>query len=197
MRLRGRGISDTAILRQMEQVPRELFVASNLSHRAYEDSSLPIGCGQSVPEPFLIAAMTQAAEIARTHKVLEVGTGSGYHTAILAGLSRRVYSVERYKKLAETAEGVLREQGLSNAVIRHGDGRYGWRGQAPFDRIIVTAGLAKPPGTLFGQLKPGGKCVAVIGGQLTVYSKAREKVSAMPLFAATLSALEPGKSKAL
>lgn len=198
MQLRSRGISDGRVLKAFEIVDRAHFVQPEHVHvHAYEFRSLPIACGQSLPDPWLTAAMTQAAEIEDGHKVLEIGTGSGYHAALLSQICRRVYSVERYVQLREQAEQVHKRIGINNAVLRHGDGRYGWRGQAPFDRIVVTAGLSAPPGTLFGQLSAGGKLVGVIDGMLTVYSKETTQVSEKQLLPANLPPLEAGKSKAL
>lgn len=198
MQLRSKGISDTGVLRAIETVDRASFVQVQHAHsHAYELRSLPIACGQSLPDPWLIAAMTQAAEIKADHKVLEIGTGSGYHTAILAQLCRRVYSVERYNELSVAAQARLDHCQINNAVLRHGDGRYGWRGQAPFDRIVVTAGLSSPPGTLCGQLVNGGVLVAVVEGQLAVYTKTADETRSRILLPANLPMLEAGKSKAL
>lgn len=197
MRLRGKGISDNNVLRAMESVPRASFVSSEHIDMAYHDKSLPIGCGQSLSPPWIIAAMTQALEISSDHKLLEIGTGSGYHAALLAQICKRVYSTERYQSLADQAEQTVRAAGIYNVVMRHSDGLKGWRGQAPFDRIIVTAGLSSAPGTLFGQLAPNGRLVAVVEGCLTIYDKADEDISTRKVFPASLPLSEAGLAKAL
>lgn len=197
MRLRGKGISDNNVLRAMETVPRAAFVASAHIDLAYEDKSLPIGCGQSLSPPWIIAAMSQAAEVSSDHKVLEIGTGSGYHAACLATLCRRVYSVERYQSLAEEAEQAMRRVGVHNVVVRHCDGLKGWRGQAPFDRIIVTTGLSAPPGTLFGQLAPYGRLIAVVDDYMTVYEKDGMDMKSEKICPASLPMCEAGVSKAI
>jgi len=136
-------------------------------------------------------------ELTPEHKLLEIGTGSGYQTAILSKIVKRVYSVERYKLLISEAEERFKRLGVTNHVIRHGDGRYGWGGQAPFDRIILTCGLRAEPAMLIDQLAPGGKLVAVVDDQLTRYSKARKKVTVETLFPLQIPMIEAGKSKSL
>jgi len=197
MRIRGRGISDNAVLRAMELVARKHFVAKKHWDVAYEEQSLPTSCGQSLSPPLTIALMTQMLELNPAHKLLEIGTGSGYHTAILSKIVKRVYSVERYKQLIREAEARFQSLGITNHVIRHGDGRYGWGGQAPFDRIILTCALRAEPAMLIDQLAPKGMLVAVVDGQLTRYSKARKKVTIETLFPLSIPMIEGGKSKAL
>ena len=197
MRLRGRGISDNAVLRAIELVPRKHFVSKNYWDVAYEEQSLPTSCGQSLSPPLTIALMTQMLELTPEHKLLEIGIGSGYQTAILSKIVKRVYSVERYKLLISEAEERFKRLGVTNHVIRHGDGRYGWGGQAPFDRIILTCGLRAEPAMLIDQLAPGGKLVAVVDDQLTRYSKARKKVTVETLFPLQIPMIEAGKSKSL
>jgi len=197
MRIRGRGISDNAVLRAMELVARKHFVAKKHWDVAYEEQSLPTSCGQSLSPPLTIALMTQMLELNPAHKLLEIGTGSGYHTAILSKIVKRVYSVERYKQLIREAEARFQSLGITNHVIRHGDGRYGWGGQAPFDRIILTCALRAEPAMLIDQLAPKGMLVAVVDGQLTRYSKARKKVTVETLFPLSIPMIEAGKSKAL
>ena len=197
MRIRGRGISDNAVLRAMELVARKHFVAKKHWDVAYEEQSLPTSCGQSLSPPLTIALMTQMLELNPAHKLLEIGTGSGYHTAILSKIVKRVYSVERYKQLIREAEARFQSLGITNHVIRHGDGRYGWGGQAPFDRIILTCALRAEPAMLIDQLAPKGMLVAVVDGQLTRYSKARKKVTVETLFPLSIPIIEAGKSKAL
>ena len=197
MSLRGRSISDTQILRAMESVPRRAFVPSSLQDKAYHDQDLPIACGQSLLAPFTVAVMSQMLELKAENKLLEIGTGSGYHSAVLSRLTKRVYSVERYKQLIADAELRLRDLGVYNVVTRHGDGRYGWKGQAPYDRIIVTCGLIAPPETLLNQLASSGILIASIDGQLTKFSKARSRISEAILLPLTLPIIEAGKSKSL
>jgi len=197
MRLRGRGISDNALLRAMELVDRKHFVAKKHWRIAYEEQSLPISCGQTLSKPLTIALMTQMLELLPEHKVLEIGTGSGYNTAILSKIVKRVYSVERYKQLIAEAETRFAALGITNHVIRHGDGRYGWKGQAPFDRILLTCGLKKEPSKLLEQLKPNGVIVAVVDDHIMRYRKARKIVSAETLFSLSLPMIEIGKSKSL
>ena len=197
MRIRGRGISDNAVLRAMELVARKHFVPKKHWDVAYEEQSLPTSCGQSLSPPLTIALMTQMLELNPAHKLLEIGTGSGYHTAILSKIVKRVYSVERYKQLIREAEDRFKALGITNHVIRHGDGRYGWGGQAPFDRIILTCALRAEPAMLIDQLAPKGMLVAVVDGQLTRYSKARKKVTVETLFPLSIPMIEAGKSKAL
>lgn len=197
MRIRGRGISDNAVLRAMELVPRKRFTAQKYWDVAYDEQSLPTSCGQVLSAPLTIALMTQMLELSPEHKLLEIGCGSGYHTAILSKIVKRVYSVERYKQLIREAEERFKAMGITNHVIRHGDGRYGWGGQAPFDRIILTCALRAEPAMLIDQLAPNGKLVAVVDDQLTRYNKARKKVSVETLFPLTVPMIEAGKSKAL
>ena len=197
MRIRGRGISDNTVLRAMELVARKRFVELKYWDVAYEEQSLPTSCGQALSPPLTIALMTQMLELSPEHKLLEIGTGSGYHTAILSKIVKRVYSVERYKQLIRETEARFKALGITNHVIRHGDGRYGWGGQAPFDRIILTCALRAEPAMLIDQLAPNGKLVAVVDDQLTRYSKARKKVSVETLFPLQIPMIEAGKSKAL
>lgn len=197
MRIRGRGISDNAVLRAMELVPRKHFVDKSLFDVAYDEQSLPTSCGQVLSPPLTIALMTQMLELGPEHKCLEIGCGTGYHTAILSKIAKRVYSVERYKQLIAEAEQRFKALGVTNHVIRHGDGRYGWSGQAPFDRIILTCALRAEPAMLIEQLAAGGKLVAVVDDQLTRYSKARKKVSVETLFPLHIPMIEAGKSKSL
>jgi len=163
MQLRRRGIRSTAVLRAMELVPRELFVDQAFVDQAYLDAALPIDCGQTISQPFIVAYMTQALEIEDRHKVLEIGTGSGYQAAVLSHLARRVYTIERYRELQKVAEERLANLGITNVTTIIGDGRLGWPPQAPFDRIIVTAASEDPPQALVDQLKVGGRMVIPIG----------------------------------
>lgn len=163
MELRAHGISDQAVLSAIERVPREAFIADNFSSSAYDNRALPIECGQTISQPFVVAYMTEHLQVNKRHKVLEVGTGSGYQTAVLSHLCRRVYTIERYRSLADVAERRFNQLGLHNVVTRYGDGMKGWPEQAPFDRILVTAAADKLPETLIGQLKIGGIMIAPVG----------------------------------
>ena len=197
MRLRSRGISDNKVLAGVEAAPRRHFVPDRLWAKAYDEISLPIPCGQSISEPQTIAMMSQALEAGHDHKLLEIGTGSGYHAAILSGIVKRVYSVERYHQLLNGAEEALAKIGINNVVTRHGDGRYGWKGQAPFDRIIVTAEMLKVPKSLLSQLADEGVLVAVIKGQLVQVRKSGGDVSHTPILPLSLPKIETGKSQIL
>ncbi len=162
MELRARGINNTSVLAALEKVPRELFVPEMFSLEAYNNSTLPIECGQTISQPYVVALMTEQLDLNDRCKVLEIGTGTGFQTAILAQLSRRVYTIERYRTLLEDAEFRFRKLRLTNITSMVGDGTKGWPGQAPFDRIIVTAAAADVPEELLAQLKPGGKMIAPV-----------------------------------
>jgi len=163
MALRREGVNDADVLRAIERTPRERFVAEGFEDRAYDDAALPIECGQTISQPFVVAVMTQTLAINDRCKVLEVGTGSGYQAAVLARLARRVYSLERYRHLLRAAEARFQALRLTNIVTRLGDGAKGWPEQAPFDRIIVTAAARVRPDALLEQLKPGGIMAAPVG----------------------------------
>jgi len=197
MRLRSRGVSDNNVLRSFETIPRKFFVDENMYGEAYDEKSLPLACGQTLSPPLTIARMTQTLAVGEGDKVLEIGTGSGYHAAILSKLCKRVYSVERYKQLVANSEARLRKLDVPNIVIRHGDGRFGWRGQAPFDRIILTVGVRSVPDGLLDQLAAGGRLVAVVDGELTAMDKARTKITETEILPMDLPMIESGKSKAL
>jgi protein-L-isoaspartate(D-aspartate) O-methyltransferase len=156
MELRKQGIGDTRVLAAMERVPREQFVAEQFLKHAYENIALPITQGQTISQPYVVAYMTEALKLTDRMKVLEIGTGSGYQTAVLARLSRRVYTVERYRSLLTTAEKRLNELKITNVVTKLGDGNKGWIEQAPFDRILVTAAADSRPDGLLAQLSPNG-----------------------------------------
>jgi protein-L-isoaspartate(D-aspartate) O-methyltransferase len=161
--LARRGITDGRVLEAMRKVPRHRFVEEALRERAYGDHPLPIGDGQTISQPYMVAAMTQLLRLTGPEKVLEVGSGSGYQTAVLAELARRVCSIERLPGLAARARRILEELGYTNAVVRTGDGTYGWPDEAPFDRILVTAGAPAVPGPLVQQLAEGGRLVVPVG----------------------------------
>jgi protein-L-isoaspartate(D-aspartate) O-methyltransferase len=171
--LRSAGITNTRVLSAIESVPRELFVPETFVDRAYEDTALPIGYGQTLSQPLVVATMIQALDLNDRVKLLEVGTGSGYHAAILSHLCRRVYSIERHKPLLSEARERIAALDLSNVTTMAGDGMKGWPEQAPFDRISVTAAGAEPPQSLLDQLKIGGIMVMPVGGQSRVQQLVR------------------------
>jgi protein-L-isoaspartate(D-aspartate) O-methyltransferase len=156
MSLRNQGIRDMRVLEAIERTPRELFLEGPFVNQAYADQALPISCGQTISQPFIVAYMTDRLKLDSRHKVLEVGTGSGYQAAILSPLCRRVYTIERYRTLAKAAGERFKALGLSNITQMVGDGMKGWPKQAPFDRIIVTAAAKEMPEALFQQLAIGG-----------------------------------------
>jgi protein-L-isoaspartate(D-aspartate) O-methyltransferase len=161
--LRSQGVTDAKVLKAIESTPRELFTPELFKERAFEDSALPIACGQTISQPFIVGLMTQALKIEKRSRVLEIGTGSGYQTAILSRLARLVYTVERYRTLMREAEARFKALGLTNVITRFGDGGEGWPEQAPFDRVMMTAAAPGEPTALLQQLKPSGILVAPIG----------------------------------
>jgi len=163
MMLRQAGVSDTRVLAAVERIPREEFVPAFFRDRAYEDTALPVGHGQTISRPVVVALMTDRLQIGDRMKVLEIGTGTGYQTAILARLCRRVYTIERHRELLVQAETRLRTLKLHNITARHGDGWYGWPPVAPFDRIIAAAAAPDVPGTLADQLADGGMMIVPVG----------------------------------
>jgi len=158
-----RGIKDERVLRVMNKVPRHLFVNESIQYKAYEDMALPIGEGQTISQPYMVAVMTELLELKGTEKVLEVGTGSGYQAAILSELSTEVYTIERFEKLAQEARKKFQELSYNNIYVKSGDGTLGWPEKAPFDRIIITAGTPQIPDPLIQQLAQGGIIVAPVG----------------------------------
>ena len=161
--LRQSGISDESVLGAIGAVDRERFVSSPFAERAWENTALPISFGQTISQPLVVAAMTEALRVGPRMKVLEVGTGSGYQAAVLAKLARRVYSIERFKPLSKDAERLLISLGIYNVVCDVGDGSKGWPAQAPFDRIIVTAAAEERPQALIDQLGIGGILIVPVG----------------------------------
>ena len=161
--IRSKGVVDNNVLKALETVNREQFLKGLFVQRAYEDTPLPIECGQTISQPSIVGLMTQALRITNRDKILEIGTGSGYQTAILSKLARRIYSVERFKPLYEEARAIFRKLQLNNITSVWGDGSQGVVEQQPFDRIIVTAAAEDPPPTLLNQLKIGGIMVIPVG----------------------------------
>ena len=161
--LKARDITDARVLDAMQKVPRHLFVPAPLRDQAYSDSPLPIGHDQTISQPYIVAFMTQGLKIEPGHRILEIGTGSGYQAAILGVLAKEVYTIEIVQPLAERARATLAEQGHHNVHVRHGNGYLGWPEQAPFDRIMVTAAPDEVPPALVEQLKVGGLMAIPVG----------------------------------
>lgn len=168
-----RGIKSEKVIQAMSKVPRHRFVPENLIERAYDDMALPIGEGQTISQPYMVAVMTELLEPDYSHRVLEIGTGSGYQAAVLAEIVKEVYTIERFKELSDRAKEVLRELGYDNVFFKVGDGTLGWPEEAPFDRIIITAAAPEIPRSLVEQLKEGGVIVAPVGSR---YSQILKKV---------------------
>lgn len=162
-KLRAEGITNEAVLAVIESTPRHLFMPESLAHKAYENNALPIGQGQTISQPLMVASMTQLLMQHDCHKVLEIGTGSGYQTAILAQLVDKVFSVERIAELQYQAKRRLKKLDLHNVSMRHGDGWQGWKSKAPYDGIIVTAAASEIPPALLQQLTDGGVMVIPVG----------------------------------
>lgn len=171
--LRSKGVTDTRVLNAMERVDRAAFVKGLFAERAYEDMPLPISCGQTISQPSIVGIMTQALIVQPRHKVLEIGTGSGYQAAILAQLARRVYTVDRYKRLVAEAQTIFTAQDITNITAFTADGSFGFPEQAPFDRILLTAAAEDPPGPLMAQLRVGGIMVLPVGQSDAVQSLIR------------------------
>ena len=168
--LRSKGVTDKRVLQAMEKIDRGPFVRGLFAERAYEDMPLPIACGQTISQPSVVGLMSQALDVTPRDKVLEVGTGSGYQAAILSQLARRVYTVDRHRRLVREASEIFRELDLTNITAMTADGSFGLPEQAPFDRILVTAAAEDPPGPLLAQLKIGGIMVVPVGQSDAVQS---------------------------
>ena len=200
--LRRRGISDPAVLRAMDEVPREHFVENSFIESAYADQALPIACGQTISQPYVVAFMSEHLGVQPSHRVLEVGTGSGYQAAILSRLAREVVSVERYRTLAETARTRLRTLGYDNVDVRVGDGLAGVPDRAPYDRIIVTAAGEAIPDSLVSELAEGGVMVLPLGPhagpqQLIKLTKGEQGIKQEPLIGVRFVPLLPGTAREL
>jgi protein-L-isoaspartate(D-aspartate) O-methyltransferase len=176
--LRAKGVSDLAVLRAFDLVPRHLFVPTGVYHRAYDDTSIPIGNGQTISQPSTHARYLELLRLTGRERVLEIGTGSGYQTALLSHLAAQVFSVERVPALLERAREVLRSAGVRNVSLLAGDGTLGWRDYAPYDAILVTAGSPAVPQPLADQLADGGRLLIPLGGRdeqtLTVITRCGE-----------------------
>ena len=170
----GRGVKDERVLAAMRKVPRQEFLPEAIRGMAYADNALPIGEGQTMSQPYMVALMSELLELTGAERVLEIGTGSGYQAAVLAGLCEKVYTVERVKSLAEKARATLDRLGYKNVAIKVYDGTYGWKEMAPFDAVMVTAGAPEIPAPLVEQLKNGGRMVIPVGER---YGQSLLKVS--------------------
>lgn len=168
--LRSKGVTDARVLNAMERVDRAVFLQGIFSERAYEDTPLPIPCGQTISQPSIVALMTQALQVNDRCKVLEVGTGSGYQAAILSQLARRVYTVDRFRRLVKEAQAAFDALAITNITAMTADGSHGLPEQAPFDRILLTAAAEDPPGPLLAQLRVGGIMVLPVGQSDAVQS---------------------------
>ncbi|SHE52131.1 protein-L-isoaspartate(D-aspartate) O-methyltransferase [Loktanella atrilutea] len=171
--LRSKGVTNARVLTAMERIDRAAFLRGLFAERAYEDTPLPIACGQTISQPSVVGLMTQALDVQPRHKVLEIGTGSGYQAAILSQLARRVYTIDRFKRLVTEAQGVFDAMGIANITAITADGSFGLAEQAPFDRILLTAAAEDPPGPLLAQLRTGGIMVLPVGQSDTVQSLIR------------------------
>lgn len=171
----GRGVKDARVLEAMQNVPRHLFVSGALQHKAYGDHPLPIGEDQTISQPYMVGLMSEALQLASHDRVLEIGTGSGYQTAVLAELAGQVFTIERIRSISLAAQKLLDQLGYQNIVYKIFDGSYGWRDQSPYDAILITAGVPEIPKTLVEQLKDGGRMVIPVGSDekqsLTILTK--------------------------
>jgi len=200
--LRRRGIADQAVLRAMDEVPRAQFVEPQSADRAYADQALPIACGQTISQPYVVAYMSEQLALRPHHRVLEIGTGSGYQAAVLSRLAREVVSVERYRTLAEQARGRLHALGYDNVEVVLGDGLAGVPARAPFDRIVVTAAADRMPQTLIDQLADGGIMVLPLGARdgpqhIVKLTKSQTGLTREDLIAVRFVPLLPGQAKEL
>ncbi|HVE03290.1 MAG TPA: protein-L-isoaspartate(D-aspartate) O-methyltransferase [Rhizomicrobium sp.] len=161
--LRRQGVKDERVLAAIANTPREMFVDAPFADSAYHNSALPIACGQTISQPFVVAYMTEHLEVGENMRVLEIGTGSGYQAAVLSPLCRRVYTIERHRPLLDKARERFTQLKLENVVTKHGDGFAGWPEQAPFDRILLSCAVQQVPQALVDQLKLGGILIAPVG----------------------------------
>jgi protein-L-isoaspartate(D-aspartate) O-methyltransferase len=178
--LQDRGIRDVRVLEAMREVPRHEFVSESFRTGAYEDHPLPIGCEQTISQPYIVAIMLEHLALQPADRILEVGTGSGYVTALLAKLCAEVYSVERYAELAASAEQRLKRLGYTNVKIRVGDGSLGWAEHSPFDAVLVSAATSEMPPALFAQLREGGRMILPVGPPLSQELQLVRKCAGLP-----------------
>src|SRR3954470_2890634 len=200
--LRRRGISDQAVLRAMDEVPREYFVTPESLERAYGDHALPIACGQTISQPYVVAYMTEQLAVQPQHRVLEIGTGSGYQAAVLSRLVREVVSIERYRTLADSARNRLRTLGYDNVEVIAGDGFAGVPERAPYDRIIVTAAAELVPSPLVEELGPNGIMILPLGPhsgtqRLVKFAKSEKGLQREDLIGVRFVPLLPGPARGL
>jgi len=200
--LRRRGISDQGVLRAMDEVPREHFVTAEFANSAYADQALPIACGQTISQPYVVGYMTEQLEVEPDHRVLEIGTGSGYQAAILSRLAREVVSIERYRTLADMARDRLKTLGYANVTVLAGDGVSGAPEKAPFDRIIITAAAEEVPDALVNQLRDGGIMVLPLGPRngtqhIVKLTKTATGLTRHELIAVRFVPLLPGQAREL
>jgi protein-L-isoaspartate(D-aspartate) O-methyltransferase len=200
--LRKRGITDAAVLRAMDEVPREHFVDGPFAGSAYADQALPIACGQTISQPYVVAYMTEQLKVEPQHRVLEVGTGSGYQAAVLSRLAREVVSIERYRTLADGARARLGSLGYGNVEVRHGDGLAGVPERAPYDRVIVTAATETIPQALVDQLADDGVMMLPLGPhsapqQLVKVTKGEQGIKQEALIGVRFVPLLPGQAREL
>jgi protein-L-isoaspartate(D-aspartate) O-methyltransferase len=178
VQLKMRGIRDSRVLEAMGRVPRHAFVPENMRAYSYNDEPLPIGEGQTISQPYIVAYMTEALELKKTHRVLEIGTGSGYQAAVLAEMAGEVFSVELSRKLSLRAQEILAKLGYTNIYFKVGDGTYGWMERAPFESIMVTAAPDRIPRSLEEQLKVGGRMILPLGSaaqELVLITRGKNK----------------------
>jgi len=175
--LLNRGIKDKKVIAAMRKLPRHLFIEEDLTNMAYDDHPLPIGEGQTISQPYMVAAMTEELDLKKKDRALEIGTGSGYQTAILAEICKEVYTIERIKSLSHKAEETLKRLGYRNIYFKVGDGTVGWDKHSPFDKILVTAGAPNIPDTLFNQLREKGKMIIPIGDRFSQILTLIEKIN--------------------
>jgi protein-L-isoaspartate(D-aspartate) O-methyltransferase len=184
--VRSRGIADERVLAAMKEIPREKFVPAGQASEAFGDRALAIDCGQTISQPYIVAAMTALLDLQPHHRVLEIGTGSGYQTAVLASLSGQVYTIERIELLQSAARVLLESLGFNNVRYRVGDGSAGWPEEAPFDRILVTAGAPEMPPALVAQLVDKGRLIVPVGHErdqiLTVVERDGSRIKETPRF---------------
>lgn len=197
--IRGQGVRDESVLKALEHVPRHLFVPQNFRDSSYDNGPLPIGQGQTISQPYIVAYMTEALKLKRSDKVLEIGTGSGYQSAIIADLVDNVYSIEVLPDLSRQAQKTFAEVGIDNVHLKIGDGYKGWPEEAPFDAIIVTAAPPEIPQALISQLADGGRLIAPVGGNdfqhLVLITRDGDKFSRKNLLPVRFVPMVPGKAE--